>query len=181
MNRKYKIDCNGQSFVNKGSGGHMNLYHGSYVEVDKPHFVNVDYLDYGSGFYITSSYELASNMAIVACKRRKMGKPIVSVYEFDERALNLLNVKVFDGPNGEWLEYVVQNRKGIYRGLRYDLVIGPVANDNTLRVISDYMAGSIDKETALVLLKPQKLKDQYAFLTKDALAYIKIKEVKCNE
>ena len=52
-------------------------------------------------------------------------------------------------------------------------MIGPVANDNTMPVINDYMSGMISEETALVLLKPQKLADQYAFLTWKGLAALR--------
>ena len=35
----------------------------------------------------------------------------------------------------------------------------------SMPVISNYMSGIKDEKTALILLKPQKLSDQYAFLT----------------
>lgn len=59
---------------------------------------------------------------------------------------------------------------------KYDIVIGPVANDNTMPVINDYMAGTINEETALILLKPQKLADQFAFLTWKGLSALKYLE-----
>jgi len=59
-------------------------------------------------------------------------------------------------------------------------VIGPVANDNTMPVINDYIAGAIDEETALILLKPQKLANQYAFLTARALTCIRFREAMVN-
>ena len=57
-------------------------------------------------------------------------------------------------------------------------MIGPVANDNTMSVINDYMAGAINEGTALILLKPQKLSDRYAFLTWKGLSVLKYLEVK---
>lgn len=68
---------------------------------------------------------------------------------------------------------MTDNRKSVYSGEKYDVVIGPVANDNTMPVISDYMAGIINEETALILLKPQKLADQYAFLTWNGLSMLR--------
>lgn len=35
------------------------------------------------------------------------------------------------------------------------------------------MSGMIDEETALILLKPQKLSDQYAFLTEKGISVLK--------
>lgn len=61
----------------------------------------------------------------------------------------------------------------MYIGKKYDLVIGPVANDNTMPVINNYMSGIIDEETALILLKSQKLSDQYAFLTEKGISVLK--------
>jgi hypothetical protein len=83
----------------------------------------------------------------------------------------------FETANKEWLTYVSENRKGIYGGKKYDIVIGPVANDNTMSVIGAYITGSVDEETTLILLKPQKLSDQYAFLTWKSLSALKCLEV----
>ena len=83
----------------------------------------------------------------------------------------------FDLPNKEWLNFVADNRKGIYSGKKYDIVIGPVANDNTMPVINDYMSGNISEEIALVLLMPQKLSDQYAFLTERSLELLNVRGI----
>ena len=87
----------------------------------------------------------------------------------------------FDQPDSDWLRFVAQNRKGTYSGPKYDIVCGPVANDNTMPVISDYMSGTINEETALILLKPQKLADQYAFLTSKGLSALSFAEVLKDE
>ena len=58
------------------------------------------------------------------------------------------------------------------------MIIGPVANDNTMPVINDFMAGAISEETALILLKPQKLADQYAFLSAEALSCLEFLEAR---
>ena len=81
----------------------------------------------------------------------------------------------------EWLRYVTDNRKGIYSGPKYDIVIGPVANDTTMLVISNYMSGIINEQTALILLKPQKLSNQIAFLTWRGLSTIKFLEAASYE
>lgn len=51
----------------------------------------------------------------------------------------------------------------------YDLVIGPVANDSTLPVIDGYVDGIYTKQEAVKRLLPQRLTDQYAFLTDKSL------------
>ena len=88
----------------------------------------------------------------------------------------------FSEANEEWLEFVVSNRKGLVQKSKYDLVIRPIANDSTIFVINSYISGSIGKDTALTLLLPQKLKNQYAFLSVAALGCLKFeKEVTINE
>ena len=50
----------------------MKLYHGSNVEVREPKIIESDRkLDFGHGFYLTSSYEQAERWAVLTCRRRK--------------------------------------------------------------------------------------------------------------
>ena len=60
---------------------------------------------------------------------------------------------------------------------QYDIVIGPVANDQAIRTVNDYQNGRFTEEIAILILRPQKLKDQYAFKTEKALQYLRFKEV----
>lgn len=154
----------------------MILYHGSNVEVASPKIiVSNRTLDFGAGFYTTSSLEQARRWAYLQAKRRQAGEPIVTFYEFDDKCLSKnsgIKILRFESANREWLNFVAENRKRIYVGDKYDMVIGPVANDNTMPVISDYMQGNINEETALLLLMPQKLSDQYAFLTSKGLSLL---------
>lgn len=160
----------------------MKLYHGSNVEVVSPKIiVSNRTLDFGAGFYTTSSLEQAKRWAYLQAIRRKEGKPIVTTYEFNEQLVGEeIKILHFESAGKEWLNFVTENRKGIYRGEKYDIVIGPVANDNTMPVISDYMSGSISEETALTLLMPQKLTDQYAFLTVKGLNFLKTGGMYCE-
>ena len=58
----------------------------------------------------------------------------------------------------------------------FDVVIGAVANDKTMPVISLYFAGVYDEAEALKRLLPQKLKDQYAFKTEKAITALRFAE-----
>lgn len=152
----------------------MILYHGSNVLVSKPKILVTNrMLDFGAGFYTTSSREQAAKWAKTQNIRRKNGSPIISIFDFDEEVSQGVSILKFDSANREWLRFVTDNRKGMYIGEKYDLVIGPVANDNTMPVINNYMSGMIDEETALILLNPQKLSDQYAFLTEKGISVLK--------
>lgn len=151
----------------------MNLYHGSNVEVKTPKiFPNLRALDFGSGFYLTSSITQASRWASVVAKRRRQGSAMLNVYKFNEQALSQLNVLRFESANEHWLDFVVANRKELPLTEQFDLVIGPVANDSTLPVIDDYMDGRYTKQEAVARLLPQNLTDQYAFLTEKSLSFL---------
>ncbi len=160
----------------------MILFHGSNVEVEEPKIIISNRtLDFGAGFYTTSDRQQAIKWAKLQTLRRRKGTPTVTVFDLDESKLSQLSVLRFDYADKEWLTYVVENRKGIYHGKKYDMVIGPVADDNTMPIINNYMSDMIDENTALILLKSQKLSDQYAFLTFKSLSCLKLVEVKRYE
>lgn len=54
----------------------------------------------------------------------------------------------------------------------YDIVKGPVVNDNTMRTIALYMSGIYDDEMAMKKLKFFKANDQVSMHTKHALSHI---------
>jgi len=154
----------------------MKLYHGSNCEVMKPKIIsNLRALDFGAGFYLTSSESQAIRWARLVTKRRRSGEPTLNVYEFEVEQISALEVLKFENANEEWLDFVVSNRREDAFINKYDLVIGPVANDNTLPVIDDFMDGKYKKAEAVERLLPQKLTDQYAFLTDDALKLLRFK------
>lgn len=148
----------------------MRLYHGSNVTVEKPRLFRSDRrVDFGSGFYVTSSFDQAARWAQLVTRRRGEGEPIVSMYDFDEERLDRLSVRSFDGPTVEWLRFVGENRRGVKLEELDDLVIGPVANDNTMPTLRLFFADIYTEEEAIRRLLPQKLHDQWAFKTQAAL------------
>lgn len=148
----------------------MKLFHGSNVEVMHPKIrPNLRALDFGAGFYLTSSEEQATRWAKIVSRRRRTGKPTLNIYTIDKSKINELNILQFKTADADWLDFVVNNRKEQLLENPYDLVIGPVANDSTLPVIDDYIDDKYTKEEAVRRLLPQNLTDQYAFLTVKAL------------
>lgn len=155
----------------------MKLYHGSNVIVKEPKILASNRtLDFGKGFYLTTDYEQAKRWAILTTNRRNNGKPIVSVYEIEEQNLKNLSLLKFDTANEDWLDFITKNRKNEYVQDEWDIIIGPVANDNTMPVISIYLDGTITKQIAIELLLPQKLKDQYTFKNEKSLQFLKFME-----
>ena len=157
----------------------MKLYHGSNVEVMTPRLMpRVRALDFGCAFYLTSEFEQAARWARTAVFRRGDGSAVVSMYEFDHAAAAQLKVLRFDGPNAAWLKYVTRSRTGFADDADYDMVVGPVANDNTMPVLNLYFKGAYSEDEALRRLMPQRLKDQFALNTDAALACLAFLEGK---
>lgn len=126
----------------------MLLYHGSNMLVNKPEIIESERtLDFGKWFYLTTSLEQAKKLAILTTSRRKEGTPTVSVFEIQDKVD--LKVLKFNGPDKAWLEFVTSNRKNKNYKNDYDLIIGPVANDNTMPVINLYINGVYNEEEAL--------------------------------
>lgn len=157
----------------------MILYHGSNIEVKEPKIIESKrLLDFGKGFYLTSDFEQAKKWSIRTTKRREEGVPTISVFELTENELGKLQVLSFEQPDKEWLRYISGNRTDRTAHDVYDIVIGPVANDQAIRTVNNYLKGYFTEEIAIQLLLPQKLKDQYNFKTERALSILKFKEVK---
>lgn len=156
----------------------MILYHGSNVEVTQPKLLkNQRPLDFGPGFYTTSDMDQASKWAERTARIRKQGVPLVSVYEFDEKALAQLKVLSFDSANKDWLRFVAANRRRLTQNEEWDVVRGPVANDQTMPTLMLFLDGFLTDEAAIAQLLPQKLKDQIVFKTDIALAALRCTKV----
>ena len=156
----------------------MILYHGSNVIVREPHLLKIQRdLDFGKGFYTTSDFQQASKWARRTANRLKQSQAYVSVYEVPEEKLLALRVLRFDKPGQQWLHFVAANRKGAAPANEWDIICGPVANDQTMPVIDLFLDGMYDEEETIRRLLPQKLKDQYTFKSDSAIALLRFKEV----
>jgi hypothetical protein len=151
----------------------MILYHGSYTHIEKPDLTKcLPYKDFGKGFYLTDIKKQAERMAEKVAKMRK-GTPCLNIFDFDfETALkSALKIKTFNEPNEEWAEFVMKNRDmNIAQPYHnYDIVIGPVADDNIARILRMYTENFLSKEQLLRELTFAKVTSQYFFHTDEAL------------
>lgn len=143
----------------------MKLYHGSTLEIKKPMIIDQQrLLDFGEGFYTTSSKIQAENWAILKKQRLKTKDAIVNVYLFDEKHFENteLSVKIFELASEDWLDFVLINRKTAHNH-GFDLVKGPVANDALYATLSLYETGLLTKPETILRLKTHKLFDQISF------------------
>ena len=157
----------------------MIIYHGSNVTVEEPKILTPNrHLDFGAGFYTTTNCDQALNFAGKVTMRKKCGRSTVNIYELDESIFEKVNVLNFDSADEAWLDFVSDNRSGIDRTAGYDLICGPVANDDVYQTFILYSTGVYTKEQTIEALKIKKLYNQYVFTTDRALSFLTFKEVK---
>lgn len=103
------------------------------------------------------------------------GNPVVNVFEFDEGLQSSLSVKNFDSANREWAEFVMANRSRNveHPADMFDLIIGPVANDDIATLFRTFSNGIISIEDLVNGLSYRKLNNQYAFRTLRALSLLR--------
>ena len=151
----------------------MKLYHASNLEVRHPTLVESNrMLDFGSGFYTTTNREQAVRFAKSVVVKRG-GSPVLNTYEFDETGFEACLLRKFDGATAAWLDFVAENRAGKYVGVKYDLIFGPVANDNVYSTVLLYLRGFMSREATIAELKVHKLCDQLVFATPQAFRFLK--------
>lgn len=156
----------------------MILFHGSLQIVREPGIlVPTRTLDYGSGFYTTTSEQQAREWVLRNLSNSDIG--YINVFVFDEQKALALDRLSFDNPPGEdWVDFVHANRT--QRGFthNHDLVYGPVANDRVYAAFALYEQGLLSKQELIAELKTYKLIDQMLFHTEKALQTLTFSQVK---
>lgn len=152
----------------------MILYHGSNMLVENPKLLEpTRLLDFGAGFYTTTNRIQAASFCKKVCLRVRSKRGFVSVYDFDlsvaKRTLAVLEFKTADEA---WLDFVTANRLGKPLKDKWDIVMGPVANDTIYRTFVAYETGFYTKQQTLEQLKIRKLYNQVTFKTEAALALL---------
>lgn len=148
----------------------MRVYHGSIVAVKEP-LANVGQrnLDFGQGFYVTDLEEQAISWA---ARPFNAGKPqILNIYEFDKEQVLSAGFKVlrFEKYDGDWLDFVVANRRGMMLWKDYDMVEGGIANDDVFNTIELYLSELIPKEEALKRLQYEQPNNQICILNQNII------------
>ena len=156
----------------------MKLYHGSLEVVSEPRIITPNRtLDYGRGFYTTTSYEQAEQWV-----RRRKGSQhsvgYVNVYELADVLPDEIMQLRFDTPTEEWVDFVMRNRteKGFEHS--FDIVYGPVANDRVYAAFALYESNLLDKEGLIRELRTYELVDQFLFHTEQSLQHLTFIEAK---
>ena len=161
----------------------MILYHGSNVEIEKVDLSRcMPYKDFGRGFYLTSILGQAEKMA--ARTARFYGdNPVTTVFEAPDDLLERrdLRIRVFNEVSDEWARFIINNRDRRFSDVaslecnadcKYDVVFGPVGNDDVTYLLRQYSRGSIGDEELRKGLEFKKASDQYSFHTERAIALL---------
>lgn len=158
-------------FVEKNIAENKNLilYHGSdsfFEKVDLSKSQNRR--DFGKGFYTTVLEKQAKDWAYRQMLRNVNSKNYVYKYVFEES--DDLKIKHFDSLSKEWLEFIKLNRSKGGTQHDFDVVIGPVADDNTMQTVQLYLLGTITSEEAVERLKFNDVNNQVSFHTEKAIS-----------
>jgi hypothetical protein len=150
----------------------MRVYHGSLVPVDevdlslcRPHG------DFGQGFYVTKLYDQARIWAEKLGKRQHSEGFVTEFdfheYAFDDQRLQTLRFKDYDDA---WLDFVTFNRNKANKVKHsYDIVEGPVADDQISYRINLYLRGKLPRAQFLEELKFGRPTHQICLCSKHAL------------
>lgn len=157
----------------------MVLYHGTNVTFDK-----VDLLkglpgkDFGRGFYLTDSLDCAKKTALQRVDRLG-GSAVVKRFTIDDTVFERLKVRQFDRPCRDWALFVRANRRANIESIdhnrdnRYDIVIGPIANDKLSLQFRLFDKGLISLDAFVDGLQFKQLYMQYSFHSEKAISLLK--------
>ena len=162
----------------------IRLYHGSNTVIRK-----IDLSkgrpnkDFGRGFYLTTIKTQAEKMARRVA-RIYGGEPCVTVFEFDEGQIEETGISCrrFEKPTREWALFVINNRNRHFEDItspecnfdnKYEIVIGPVANDDLALLFRQFIGGLITVEELTEEMKFKKLTIQYSFHSEKAVDLLK--------
>ena len=155
----------------------MKVYHGSYIKIESIDFSKCKlYRDFGRGFYVTKLLEQAAYWAERKGRNNK-DKGFITEFDFAESAFENweFNVIRFNNYTEEWLDFVIENRNqnNLTPVHDFDIVEGPVANDDVAKRIDDFLDGTVSKSDFLDELKFRFPTHQICFCSHRSLQALK--------
>lgn len=147
----------------------ITVYHVSTEEIKNPSVdVNGENLGFGKGFYLTNSKIEAEALA-----RKRSGKAVINVYEFNYFKTKNVGYRFneFETYNKEWLNFVVDCRKGKDISADYDIVIAGGIYDEIADIVSDYEKNIITANEAVEKLRYKDVKFQICILNQEIIDF----------
>jgi len=159
----------------------MKLYHGTNCHID---IIDLSkcrpYKDFGKGFYLTELEQQAREWAL-RISENFGNKPKIIEYEYIPNSIPDLNILAFEKPCLEWAYFIMNNRnrnlqeafgKLDNRNCQYDIVEGPVGNDDIAVTLNQFIQGLISDDLLVEKLKYKKLNHQMSFHTEKSLTIL---------
>ena len=151
----------------------MKVYHGSYTAIEE---IDFSYCrkrrDFGRGFYVTKFLSQAEYWAARKGEDNDT-EGIVTEFEFDESFFEDedINTLRFDNYSEKWLDFITLNRlnKSKQSAHNYDIVEGPVADDDIATRVYDFIHGKVSKNQFLSELIHKIPTHQICFCTMQSL------------
>ena len=147
----------------------ITVYHVSTEEIKKPSVdVNGENLGFGKGFYLTNSKIEAEVLA-----RKKSDEAVINIYEFNYFKTKNVGYRFneFETYNSEWLNFVVDCRKGKDVAADYDIVIAGAIYDEIADIVNDYEKNIITAEEAVEQLRYKDVKFQICILNQEIIDF----------
>lgn len=163
----------------------MMLYHGTNIDIQSIDLALCrPYKDFGKGFYTTDIPEQAQKMA-KRVARIYGGTPIVNMYEIADNYKENSGLNILDFgriPSERWAVFVMNNRSKSFADFRcpdcnfdykYDIVVGPIADDDMAVLFRQYQNSMISFETLLNGMTFQETTSQCSFHTEKAVRLLR--------
>lgn len=163
----------------------MRLYHGSNIDIQSIDLASCrPYKDFGRGFYTTDIREQAQKMA-KRVARLYGGNPIVNMYEIADDYMKKSELNTLDFgriPSEKWAVFVMNNRNKAFTEFasldcnfdyKYDIVAGPIADDDMAMLFRQYQNGLISLQAMLNGMTFRETTSQYSFHTEKAISLLK--------
>ncbi len=163
----------------------MLLNHGSNTDIKEINLTMCrPYKNFGQGFYLTVMKEQAAKMANRVA-RIYGGTPVLNIYKMDDSFMETedLNIKDLGSETSEeWARFVRNNRSKKFTDFydpecnfdnKYDIVIGPIADDDMALLFRQYENGVITFENMLSGMIYKKTTNQYSFHTQKAISLLR--------
>ena len=147
----------------------ITVYHVFNEEIKKPSVdVNGENLGFGKGFYLTNSKIEAEALA-----KKMTDNAIINVYEFNYFKTKNVGYRFneFETYNKEWLNFVVDCRKGKDVAVDYDIVIAGGIYDEIADIVNDYEKKIITAEEAVEQLRYKDVKFQICILNQEIIDF----------
>ena len=163
----------------------MLLYHGSNINIKEIDLAMCrPYKDFGRGFYLTVLREQAEKMAKRVAKIYG-GVPIINTYDIDNSFFEMRDLRIKDfgkETSKEWVRFVKNNRSKKFTDFsdsecnldnKYDIVIGPIANDDMALLFRQYENGVLTFDNMLSAMIYKETTNQYSFHTERAIRLLR--------